>query len=216
MMDEPQSDLLQVYEEECQLYENALREERELNCALEFMDRKVSNLREKAAEVGYMGDGTSASLTTLHIILLLTRWRVNSATLTDRTQNLLTNFPLLQSHLSSLLNTPIPTSASSSLPQSSSSDSSTVEPWGTTRASYINWAAAAQVNALPEESQNAGEEQGIGELAGGLLGMGSLNDAQVGHSLVIFKFIRLPTADCFDAIENDGSDNLVICSLWIN
>jgi hypothetical protein len=61
MMDEPQVDLLQVYEEERQLYEDALREERELNCALEFMERKVANLREKASEVGYMGDGTSTS-----------------------------------------------------------------------------------------------------------------------------------------------------------
>ena len=61
MMDEPQVDLLQVYEEERQSYEDALREERELNCALEFMERKVANLREKASEVGYMGDGTSTS-----------------------------------------------------------------------------------------------------------------------------------------------------------
>lgn len=90
----------------------------------------------------------------------------------------MTNFPLLQSHLSSLLNTPIPTS--SSVPQSSlSADSSTVEPWGTTRASYINWAAAAQVNALPEESQDDGEAKRIGELAGGLSDMGSMADAQV-------------------------------------
>lgn len=171
-------DALQAYEEERQLYEDALQEERELICANEFMRRKVETLREKAAEVGYMGEGISKCRPCRCASTIADSCRIFLATLSERAQHLSTQIPVLQSHLAVLLNTPSPAPRANAA-GSSSGEISTTEPWGTTRASYINWASAAQVKALPVEERQLDEDAMITTLAANLQAKGTQADAQV-------------------------------------
>lgn len=173
---------LEEYEQELRLYEEELRKERELACADEFVKRKLDSAQELAEEVGYMR-GAGASPSPARCILLTD---ATADPLSSRTQGLVSQLSLLQERLATLLATPPPPAHRATTDQA--------DPWASSRASFVNWAAASKVDALPAGARDptavVTEDAVIKQMTETMDATGRDDDAQVSSSRVRVGSLR--------------------------
>lgn len=129
---------LQAYQEEIRLYEEELTKERELLCVKEYMNRRLEGLRMKAEQVGFLNHGPVSLL--------------------DRVTGVVAQIPLLSSQLDALLAAPVaPLKRPTNLASSTGAPAAGSNPWGNSRAGYINWSAAKKLESLPAPKGGASQ-----------------------------------------------------------
>ena len=106
--------------------------------------------------------------------------------LSSRTQGLVSQLSLLQERLATLLATPAPPARRAT--------TDLADPWAASRASFVNWAAASKVDALPAAARDptaAGTEDAvIKQMAETMYATGRDDDAQVSSIVARIDGLR--------------------------